>query len=238
MSSFVPIEQASINLSERADSRMLIQFWKSPVLLGILQAFITEINALQTVLLDVIKLRNVADATGVNLDLIGKIVGQNRVIFDYTAMTWLTPDTDGTSIDQAPVWVQGAYLNGEYTVDDAWFKELIQARIFRNFTKYGSIPEIQQVIKQGTGYDVGFYRNGPMEMQLVVNEFIPSWVLTFILRISDNRNIEGVTFSPFPATLNINSALFVPNNPFMPDISKADESYVSVSIRTELGATI
>jgi hypothetical protein len=203
MSDFVSIVQPEVDLPERAVSRLLLQFRKSPLMIDLLQALISEIIALQTAFVDMINKRGPADATGENLNVIGRIVGQGREIFDYADLPWFTSDLQGYSVDEAPSWVAGAYLDGVYYADDTWFRRLIFARVARNFVRYGAVTEILDVIKKSTGYDVSFQKVGPMEVNLVVGPEVPQWAITFILRMGDNSFVDNTAFIPYPATLRI-----------------------------------
>lgn len=222
MSDFVSIVQTEVDLPERAVSRLLLQFRKSPLLIDLLQALISEIIALQTAFVDVVNKRGPADAAGENLNVIGRIVGQGREIFDYADLPWFTSDLQGYSVDEAPSWVAGAYVNGVYYADDTWFKKLIFARVARNFVRYGSVPEILDVIQKGIGYDVSFQWVGPMEVNLVVGPDTPQWAITFILRIGDNNFVDGSSFLPYPATLHIAAVILYSHT-----LEKSDSATVS-----------
>lgn len=234
---FVSIEQPEVDLAERATERTLLQFRKSTTFLNVLQSFILEVLALQDALLLLIKDRGPADASGDNLDAIGRIVGQDRTIFNYTALTWFTPDVVGYEADLSPAWVTGIPQSGSYIVDDKWFRDLILARVLRNFSYYGSIPEIQAVILQALGVTVSFYCVGPMEVIMLAPPTMPRWVLNFMLRIATNKYVDGITFAPFPATLNISRVLYCPTGSFTADSETycADVGVAAVGQNVVLG---
>jgi hypothetical protein len=73
------------DLQARALDRIASQFQDSPNLIGHISAFVTEAEALQTAIHDMIDGLNVDDAKGVHLDAIGHIVGVER--------EWLNPGT-------------------------------------------------------------------------------------------------------------------------------------------------
>lgn len=209
MTPFVSVSQPLIDLQVRAFSRMLLQFHNSPVLIDVLMAFISELTALQRAIIDVINLRGCADAVGVNLDALGRIVGQDRTLLDYSEMEWMTPDDAALNTDMAPAWVTGAAVGGTALADDMLYRQLIAARIARNFTVFGSVPEIQDVIKTAFGVDVSFEVVNPMEVDLIVSEYAPYWIVNFIIRTLNDPHIEGVYFSPFPATLRIAGVQYI-----------------------------
>jgi len=209
MSGFVSIAQPEIDLPARAESRTLLQFRRSQVLQAVLQAFISEITVLQTAILDVINKRGPADARGENLNAIGRIVGQDRTVLDYSDLPWFTFDDGDLTYDMAPAWVQGAATGGSYQADDTWFRELIAARICRNFIMYSSIYEIQTVLKAALGVDVSFERVGPMEINVIVNQFTPLWAVNFISRTLTDIHTEQLFFTPFAATLRIADTIYL-----------------------------
>jgi hypothetical protein len=64
---------------EQAKARMLTQFRDSPKLNALLEALVIEVQLSEDVIFDVILLRYLDAATGVNLDIIGRIVGRERL---------------------------------------------------------------------------------------------------------------------------------------------------------------
>lgn len=63
----------------QAKANMLTQFRDSPKLNAMLESLVTEVQLSEDVIFDVILLRLLDAATGVNLDIIGKIVGRFRL---------------------------------------------------------------------------------------------------------------------------------------------------------------
>jgi len=66
---------------------------------------------------------------------------------------------------------------------------------------------------------------------MIVSAYTPVWVLNFLLRIYTNYFVDDILFSPFPATLDINSLLyFFPGESFAPDtVNGPDVGFVAVS---------
>jgi len=64
---------------ERAKETTRSQFHESPILQGLLAAIVTEVQRVEDVTFLVITDRDLDNADGVNLDLIGKIVGRARL---------------------------------------------------------------------------------------------------------------------------------------------------------------
>lgn len=86
---FAPINYQPIDLQQRAFSRMLLQFRDSPVLLSLLWGFVSELQNLSDAIAGVINGRDPSKATGYNMDAIGRIVGQPRVILTASVLIGL-----------------------------------------------------------------------------------------------------------------------------------------------------
>ena len=215
MSYFVSIHQPELDLETRAVNRLLAQFKRSPMLIAVLLACIKEISALQKAIIDVINLRGVNDASGVNLDAIGRIVGQDRSLLNVTQLLWFAPDSLNCC-DKAPVFVENAMVNGVAPATDYFYRQLITARILRNFSRYSSIPELQQVVKLALGININFTVVGPMEVNLIVDSTITPWMLTLLLGQLSNSPVQGAYFLPIAATVAIH-LVFLPTLAFMPD---------------------
>lgn len=71
---------SSINHKELAISRLATQFRESTNLISYIQTLLLEANNLEQVFCDLLEQRWIDTAEGVNLDILGSIVGQPRVI--------------------------------------------------------------------------------------------------------------------------------------------------------------
>jgi len=218
--SFQEVVVSRENMVDRMKSRMLDYFRKAPVEMAIIEGFASEIQALMTAIQDVQDLRTPAKAGGVNLDALGRIVGQDRILMDYSLIAWFAPDVDGQGPDQAPIWVTGAPLTESLLVDDIWYRLFIEAKIFRNHTKYGSIPEIQQAAKMAFNIDISFIRTGPMQVFLVIPRYFPLYVFNLLKIGMDPSSEINNLLLPYPMTLSFSGILFFPEEVFFaPDIA-------------------
>jgi len=193
----------------RMVSRTLLQFRNSPVFQGVLAAFAKEVQALLDATRDVMRYRTAAEAQGVNLEAIGRIVGQGRVLFDYNSIAWFAPDSGLQKIDQTPAWVSNAPLSGDVEVNDTIYRQLIEGKVYRNFCSSGSVPEIQDVVKKTFGIDVSFIRTDAMTVKMVVPDGTPLGVINFLSRVGDSDQADSVYFLPFPATLRIAQVVYL-----------------------------
>lgn len=126
-----------------ARSRYTQQFKDKPIFDAYVKIVMQEIAELQTAFKDLKQLRDLDNAVGVQLDVIGDIVGQPRVLVDYTLFPYFGFDgaplakTFGTTADAG----LGGYfksvsdVNGSsFEVDDDTYRFLIRARIAANIS--------------------------------------------------------------------------------------------------------
>lgn len=204
---FATIQVAHQNLQERAFSRLLLQFRGSSVLKNLLDAIVKEVQELQNSAEQVIAGRTAAEAVGEQLDALGRIVGQPREGVTYSESIWFAPDIAAQNVDIAFSWVPGGYLFGCYSPDDPTYRQLIEAKIFRNHGRYGSIPEIQQTFLVAFGAHLSFTLVGPMEVDVTVPLGTSTYALGAITNFKNNERVDHRGLLPWPATLRIRNVI-------------------------------
>ena len=142
-----------INHKELAQSRLATQFRESLNLIAYIKVLLLEADNLESVFCDLLEKRWIDTAEGVNLDILGSIVGQSREfinaeIFEYFGFSDNSQaQSFGTLVDPG---VGGRFrLVGEPTtgireLSDEEYRKFIRSRISRNSTK--STPE--EIISQ------------------------------------------------------------------------------------------
>ncbi len=234
--SFDPVTFKTVEVLKRMISRLLLQFQDAPVLTHILAAFSAECQVFLDTVQEVVVQRSPLDAIGEQLESIGRIVGQSRIVVDYEDVTWFSPDAAGLCPDIAPAWVAGVSVSGSLLADDTVYRQLIEAKIFRNFTEYGSIPENQTVAQLAFGADVSFIPIGPMEVDVI----IPSNVSKTVVKIlTDSLSSQGnyISVMPYPPTLNICSIVLAPEPPFGPDVVDHAADIGRAALKRQLSST-
>lgn len=139
---------ASIDHKSLAISRLATQFKESTNLISYIRALLLEANSLEDVFCDLLEKRWIDTAEGVNLDILGSIVGQSREfidaeIFDYFGFAD-NPQAQsfGSGIDAS---LGGRFkfvdevTTGIRQLSDDEYRLFIKARISRNRTS--STPE-------------------------------------------------------------------------------------------------
>lgn len=205
--SFAPTAVPHQNLQERAISRLLLQFRRSLVLAEILGALVKEVQALNDAAEAVQSGRTPAAALGEQLNGLGRIVGQTREGYTYDENIWFAPDIATQNVDIAYAWVPGGYLLGTFLADDETYRRLIEAKVFRNFCKYGSVTEIQTMFMAAFGFPISFRRVGEMEVDVIVPNNIPNYALGAIVNFKDTGYVDQRGLLPWPATLRINEII-------------------------------
>lgn len=206
------------DLVAQAWSRMLSQFWRSPVMKDFVAALIQ--NGPQWTYNEIIKQQEANSlymAEGENLDAIGRIVGQPRVPYKYDDSKWFTPDRMGQGFDQAPFWVQGAAMTGDKPASDPEYRQMILARIACNFCKFSSSPEMAYLVEFSTGEKVSWRRVGPMECELIVGGNISRTRLDILIKSKTTTECDDIFWVPYPATLHLSAVTFLPKKPFIFD---------------------
>jgi hypothetical protein len=208
-----------VDLQTRAAGRVLRQFSRSEVLLSLLWALVSEIQELSYAAMGVQRYRMPASARGENLNAIGRIVGQDRVLIDYSAVAWFRPDSTNQSVDQVPTWTLGAPLYDIASADDELYRMLIQAKVFRNFCLFGSITEIQEAALEAFGVKVSFqkYQANHFDCILLIESTCPLHVLGFLTTVMDDERADRVHLPPYPAQFRIMKEMFVFPATFGPD---------------------
>jgi len=206
----MPFEIVNIetpDLQQRAFTRSLLQFRQSPVFLSVLYALMAEVQVFVAALTETMIARMPATASNEQLDAIGRIVGQLRTLIDFDTIAWFAPDKPYQTVDTTPAWVTNAPLSGSVIATDSWMRQLIEAKVSRNFVKYGSIPELKEVIKQAFGVDIGFNRTDIMTVEIIVQDNTSFNLVSLLEKYVDSPTSEHAYFLPLAAGVRVSSVV-------------------------------
>lgn len=131
--------------SNRIQTMLLAQYKDSPNLAAYIGCFMAEIDIISKAIQDSINLRYLADAFGVQLDVIGEIVGIRRIFYGAAALGYFgfydDPQSAVPSIGSASdSTIGGVYKSitdrpsADYVMDDTTYKRAIYAKIVKNMT--------------------------------------------------------------------------------------------------------
>lgn len=142
----------TIDHKQLAESRLATQFRESTNLINYIRSLLVEADNLEQVFQDLLNDRWIDTAEGINLDIIGSIVGQQRVLVDATALVYfgfinaLGADSFGTVLDPS---IGGRFkgkdepTTGNRTLTDDEYRVFIKARVIKN----SIIPTLPETTK-------------------------------------------------------------------------------------------
>lgn len=195
-----------INHAELAEQRLATQFREANNLINYIKTLLRENDDLEQVFQDLCNNRYIDTAEGVQLDIIGDIVGQPReftidVVDTYFGLQGsIGGDTFGTTGD-SNVGANFRSLSdvefAETVFTDEKYRIFIRSKIAKNKTKV-IINEIIDVVLQGV----------TSSNQVTVTETMASFRLTFVGSLSDEDKLllSRTDFVPKPAGINFSLA--------------------------------
>lgn len=132
------------NYLDRIRKLVTFQFEDSPVFDKFLQLMAEGATEIQQVYKDLLELRSIETAEGAQLDIIGKIVGQDRLLYDveffefFGFQSHFQAGSFGTEVDArlgAKFKGVGDRASGNILLDDDMYRVFIKAKIARNVTR-------------------------------------------------------------------------------------------------------
>lgn len=161
---------SKIDHKELAISRLATQFKESANLIQYIKTLLLEADTLEQVFLDLLENRWIDTAVGVNLDVLGSIVGQSREfidaeIFDYFGF-YNHPQAQSfgslTTGEGGRFVYLGEPITGIRLLNDEEYRLFIKARIVRNYSS--STPE--NIISQ-----IRYVFNSPLVFYSEIDSF-------------------------------------------------------------------
>ncbi len=211
------IDEYTKDLVTRIGDRRLPQFHRGEVRCGILNEQARQVQQLHDAIVSVLDQRTLEKARGVVLDVIGRIVGQDRELLNQAELEWFTPDDATGALDTAPSWVTGVSLFGNLPADDGEYLSLIRSKIFKNHVKYGSIPEILEFVRLLYGINVSIRKLKLSRVQFIIPVGTAGYVIGTIRRVLSDDKADNQYFLPQCPTVDIVGVMHRPEVPFAPD---------------------
>lgn len=178
-----------INHKELAESRLATQYRESVNLIGYIKALLSEADTLEQVFRDIISKRYLENATGVQLDILGSLVGQSRILVDATLLSYFgfDPDPSAQSFgDLNNVEIGGRFrgvgepTTGNRSLTDTEYRLYIKARVIKN----SITPTVQSVtdfIKFLFGVDEAIVIDGNMSYTVQIGRILDANEKAFLL---------------------------------------------------------
>lgn len=214
----VDFSAARISLIEDGLSKLLSCFYDKCTVRQFVAVLLNEVQELYNACVDMEECRTLYMAQGVNLDALGRIVGQDRALWRYSEDGWMHSDIAGQGADQEKVWCKGGPLGTYVTPDDTIYRTAILARIVKNHTLVASVPEITALVDLLFGEGVSFWKCGPNAVSLIVPQDIDKTALYALTHSVSDLRVDDTYNVPYPATLSLcDKIYYIPPNPFHAD---------------------
>jgi hypothetical protein len=133
----------------QAAANLLIQHGKNkPFVRALVAGMVTPLNDIEQALNDLYNLRWLQNATGVQLDMVGTIVGQSRESQSaiYYSFFGFAEQPAGVGFGQARIRHDGEPFAESTSLPDAEYRSLLYAKIARN-NSHGTVEDILTVMK-------------------------------------------------------------------------------------------
>lgn len=240
---FSSLEQ---DIVARGRSRFLFQFMTSGLLNELLDCISEECDELYQAELQTQIQRTLSKAQGVNLDVLGDLVGAEKILYDYAVLTWMTPDAVNLQVDQVPVWTTNAPLTGNLEPNDEVWKQMILAKIFKNHMSFASLPEIRFFIKAMTGLKISLIKTGVEEVCLAAPANTDRAALRFLTASVKNVTLDFAYVLPVPPDVKLNREVVLILNQdengvfrsFAPDQEPGKADYGMATIIANIGGIV
>ena len=198
--------------------RMLAQYKSPPLVNKLVAVWLKQCQQLYDAIVDLQEYRTIYRAQGSNLEALGRIVGAKRVDFNYNDDYYFTPDKAGVTPDNGYAWCINAPMAGWATQNDDLFRNSIWRKALSNFVKFGSVPEVQDIVSAYMDEPVGFETSNPFTGTLVVSADIGLTNLEILTYTQNTEQVEHQFRIPYPTTTDFEGVIFyVPQNAFAPD---------------------
>ena len=213
-----------------AEDDRLSQFQQSCVMTDVLNALVKQTQDANDAAFDVIQKRSLTKATGTQLDIIGRIVGQDRTLLNQAEKPYFKPDAPGIGFDAGKWFAEGAPLTGNLPADDGEYLNLIQSKIFKNHVQGATVPELLNFAKIVYGINISVKNEGVQDISLIIPATAPSFAITTLTSEVTDARADHQSFVPLPTGVRIIHVILRPTNGFAFDRESGRLDYASFSI--------
>lgn len=196
--------QYVIDLLELACQRLLGKYNQSTsALQPMIEALATQTQDWNDITQTVFDGRDLDTAVGIQLDLLGKIIGQERPTVDGDDIPYFTWDTETISEEwdgSAGWFATNAPTAGLTPVSDGVYRQFLKGKVFKNHVSGGSIPEMMEFIKLTLDVDatIRYSDTEPLAYYVIVPSEVSDVYIKFLLGKTDNSFVENSYNIPTP----------------------------------------
>lgn len=211
-----------IDYTEEARARVTQQFIDKPVFDNYVQILTKGQIDLENTFKDLLQLRDIDSATGAQLDIIGRIVGQDRELiaadlYDFFGMigalnAFPMGDTNDPTVGGI-FYSYGIDLGGNVQLDDETYRTFIRAKIYKNIT--ASTPEqFMTAIKLIFGLDqLAVIAEGDASVTVLLGGTLTNFQRVLLTYISYSQGYPS-RLVPKTVGVRINYGEYIPNGYF------------------------
>lgn len=212
--SYIRFDQYKLDLIGLGQERLLSQYKNSVGIQNFIAAMTQQTQDLNDIEQTVFLGRCLENAVGVQLDIIGRIVGLERPAVAGDEILYFQWDASPAQYwdAQSGWWISTAPTSGTVPVSDAVYRRFIVGKIFKNQVTGGTIPEILVFIKIVFSVDASItpVDGEVMAIDIKVSSNIDPAVVGLLSAIRSDDNVENEYFLPIPAGVRINSVTVLP----------------------------
>lgn len=145
---------STVDHDSLALERIALQYQESPRFIAYIKALMAQPNEIEGVFWDVEEISDIALAEGVNLDVIGAIVGMPRIVKDVLFVSFFGFDDQLATLpygDEGLINIGGRFRDeeephtGSSVLSDIEYRMLIRAKIVKNHSK-GTVDDVTSAL--------------------------------------------------------------------------------------------
>lgn len=208
---FIKFDQYRIDTITQGVDRLLSQYKNSTGIKNFLASMTEQTQDLNNIEMTVFIGRCLENAQGVQLDIIGRIVGIARpTVIGEEILYFQWDSTPPQYWDSQSGWyVTNAPTTGYVPVSDAIYRRFIIGKIFKNQVTGGTIPEILAFIKIVFSVDASItpVDGEVMAIDITVASDIDPSLVPLLDAVRSDDDVENEYFLPIPSGVRINDVI-------------------------------
>ena len=215
---FIPYEEDDFLSNSREKYTMAFQ--DKVVFDKIIQLITLEVEEIQNTFKDLMQLRTLEEAEGKQLDIIGDIVGQPRVLMDVDFLEFFGMEGNPRSNEMGDLFSNegGMFfdlnnrMQGSVTLDDETYRIMIRAKIAKNIT-HATPEDLMWYINYVFGTDSSFASESQAVVIMLISENLSPQQVMLLSYVNRSGDYD-VTLFPKPLGVRIEYGTYDPNDSF------------------------
>lgn len=210
----ITFDRYKIDMAAKTCERLLSQFDNSTKgIQTFLGAMVEQTQDLNDIELTVLMDRALENAVGVQLDIIGRIVGIERPLVDSDDILWFTFDAGNESQywdAEAGWWISTAPVGLFTPVSDSIYRRFIVGKIFKNQVSGATVPEMISFIKiVFSVWSSVIPVAEVMAVDIAVENTIDPLYIPILSSKRSDSTVQNEYFLPIPAGVRLNTIILI-----------------------------